>query len=114
MSCNDPSCMSLEFFLTNRINDFEYLYDSLCDINCIINSRWIDFTTAHCFTKPVAKSYFRNKDFCGHAFKRVQKLLNVSSERRRRVRSRLFSVKKPIQSVLINILLFWRNWNTNV
>jgi hypothetical protein len=71
----------------------------------------------HCFTKPVTKPYSRNKDFRGHAFKHVPKLLNVSSERRRRVRSQLFSSKEPIPNVLINIQLILaelKHWNTDV
>jgi len=117
MSCNGPYCMSLEFFLTNRIKDFEYLYGRICNINYSINSRWIDYSTTHCFIKQVTKPYSRNKDFRGHAFKRVPKLLNASSERRRRVRSRLFSSKETIPNVLINISMMLaelKHWTTDV
>ena len=66
--------------------------------------------------KPVKKPYSRNKDFRGHAFKRVPKLLNLSSERTCRVRPRFFSNRESTPNVLINIQSDLSNsnlYNTN-
>ena len=73
----------------------ECLCDRLRVLMCSISQQLIDFSTTHCFTKPlVTKPYCCYQHFPAHAFKRGTLLSNVSFERTRRVCSR--SSNKPL------------------
>jgi hypothetical protein len=100
--CNGTSCISLRLYA----HQYLLLHDSLSNLILKISYQWIVFTTAHCITKPVTKSYFHNKYFRGHASKCVSPSSNVSAEHAKSAVA--FSFKRNLFEICspVNMLIF--------